>query len=80
MNALHITVATESGRLITLHTRRRTWSMIQRTLRREFWINRNERISRIARIDGGAAYAAPGVFQVNTDNGTRLIVTISAHS
>lgn len=81
MKTLHITIATNAGHLLTtVHARRRTWGIVQRALRQEGWISRDDQLSGIRRLDGGSAYAAPGVFAVKTLDGADLTVTISNHA
>lgn len=76
----HVTISTEAGYLHdVVHTRKRTWSVIQRQLRRSGWIAKDDQLNRIARIDGGSAYNAPGVFNIGTISGAKFTVTISAH-
>jgi hypothetical protein len=77
---LHASIVYDNAFLVaTLHTRNKTWTGIQRALRRapRWGIQADDKLVRITRADMGCAYAAPGIFEVQTARGRTYTVVLS---
>jgi hypothetical protein len=78
---LHYSIVFDGAYLVAAgYARRRLWTSIQRAMRQAPAkpgrpISPRETLTRIARADMGCAYAAPGVFEIQTDaNRTYTVV------
>jgi hypothetical protein len=79
---LHYSIVWDGAFLIgSGHARHRLWTGIQRTLRAAPAkpgrpVTPSETLTSIARADMGCAYAAPGIFEIQTNAGRAYTVVV----